>query len=164
MRSHEKKVSFLFSSLLIFTAVEIEPIQTLATPIYNPLEPTEEIQPKPESIIPQEKSEPEQPAPTPPEDQKTMVPSEEKKPSPKKKDKPVEKPAMSKEKKKQTKETTAHPLQVNKDFVFPNGLGAGGDEESESYLAAVGYFLSGNGLYGKKMDVREVYDIDDVFK
>ena len=43
---------------------------------------------------------------------------------------------MSKEKKKQTKETTAHPLQVNKDFVFPNGLGAGGDEESESYLAA----------------------------
>ena len=31
---------------------------------------------------------------------------------------------MSKEKKKQTKETTAHPLQVNKDFVFPNGLGA----------------------------------------
>ena len=68
---------------------------------------------------------------------------------------------MSKEK-KQTKETTAHPLQVNKDFVFPNGLGAGGDEESESYLAAVGYFLSGNGLYGKKMDVREVYDIDDV--
>ncbi|WP_221899138.1 hypothetical protein, partial [Klebsiella oxytoca] len=98
------------------------------------------------------------------EDQKTTVPSEEKKPSPKKKDKPVEKPAMSKEKKKQTKETTAHPLQVNKDFVFPNGLGAGGDEESESYLAAVGYFLSGNGLYGKKMDVREVYDIDDVFK
>ena len=76
----------------------------------------------------------------------------------------MEKPAMSKEKKKQTKETTAHPLQVNKDFVFPNGLGAGGDEESESYLAAVGYFLSGNGLYGKKMDVREVYDIDDVFK
>ena len=71
---------------------------------------------------------------------------------------------MSQEKKKQTKETTAHPLQVNKDFVFPNGLGAGGDEESESYLAAVGYFLSGNGLYGKKMDVREVYDIDDVFK
>ncbi|OSH41639.1 hypothetical protein YM116_1595 [Enterococcus faecalis] len=150
--------------MLIFTAVEIEPIQTLATPIYNPLEPTEEIQPKPESITPQEKSEPEQPAPIPPEDQKTTVPSEEKKPSPKKKDKPVEKPAMSKEKKKQTKETTAHPLQVNKDFVFPNGLGAGGDEESESYLAAVGYFLSGNGLYGKKMDVREVYDIDDVFK
>ena len=149
-----KKYLFLFSSLLIFTAVEIEPIQTLATPIYNPLEPTEEIQPKPESIT----------APTPPEDQKTTVPSEEKKPSPKKKDKPVEKPAMSKEKKKQTKETTAHPLQVNKDFVFPNGLGAGGDEESESYLAAVGYFLSGNGLYGKKMDVREVYDIDDVFK
>ena len=142
-----KKYLFLFSSLLIFTAVEIEPIQTLATPIYNPLEPTEEIQPKPESITPQEKSEPEQPAPTPPEDQKTTVPSEEKKPSPKKKDKPVEKPAMSKEKKKQTKETTAHP-----------------DEESESYLAAVGYFLSGNGLYGKKMDVREVYDIDDVFK
>lgn len=159
-----KKYLFLFSSLLIFTAVEIEPIQTLATPIYNPLEPTEEIQPKPESITPQEKSEPEQPAPTPPEDQKNTVPSEEKKPSPKKKDKPVEKPAMSKEKKKQTKETTAHPLQVNKDFVFPNGLGAGGDEESESYLAAVGYFLSGNGLYGKKMDVREVYDIDDVFK
>ena len=146
-----KKYLFLFSSLLIFTAVEIEPIQTLATPIYNPLEQTEEIQPK-------------QPAPTPPEDQKTTVPSEEKKHSPKKKDKPVEKPAMSKEKKKQTKETTAHPLQVNKDFVFPNGLGAGGDEESESYLAAVGYFLSGNGLYGKKMDVREVYDIDDVFK
>ena len=132
-----KKYLFLFSSLLIFTAVEIEPIQTLATPIYNPLEPTEEIQPKPESITPQEKSEPEQPAPTPPEDQKTTVPSEE---------------------------TTAYPLQVNKDFVFPNGLGAGGDEESESYLAAVGYFLSGNGLYGKKMDVREVYDIDDVFK
>lgn len=65
-----KKYLFLFSSLLIFTAVEIEPIQTLATPIYNPLEPTEEIQPKPESITPQEKSEPEQPAPTPPEDQK----------------------------------------------------------------------------------------------
>ena len=64
-----KKYLFLFSSLLIFTAVEIEPIQTLATPIYNPLEPTEEIQPKPESITPQEKSEPEQPAPTPPEDQ-----------------------------------------------------------------------------------------------
>ena len=77
-----KKYLFLFSSLLIFTAVEIEPIQTLATPIYNPLEPTEEIQPKPESITPQEKSEPEQPAPTPPEDQKTTVPSEEKKPSP----------------------------------------------------------------------------------
>lgn len=74
-----KKYLFLFSSLLIFTAVEIEPIQTLATPIYNPLEPTEEIQPKPESITPQEKSEPEQPAPTPPEDQKTTVPSEEKK-------------------------------------------------------------------------------------
>lgn len=73
-----KKYLFLFSSLLIFTAVEIEPIQTLATPIYNPLEPTEEIQPKPESITPQEKSEPEQPAPTPPEDQKTTVPSEEK--------------------------------------------------------------------------------------
>ena len=51
-----KKYLFLFSSLLIFTAVEIEPIQTLATPIYNPLEPTEEIQPKPESITPQEKS------------------------------------------------------------------------------------------------------------
>lgn len=48
---------------------------------------------------------------------------------------------MSKEKKKQTKETTAHPLQVNKDFVFPNGLGAGGDEESESYLAT-GWVLS----------------------
>ena len=82
-----KKYLFLFSSLLIFTAVEIEPIQTLATPIYNPLEPTEEIQPKPESITPQEKSEPEQPAPTPPEDQKTTVPSEEKKPSPKKRNK-----------------------------------------------------------------------------
>lgn len=80
-----KKYLFLFSSLLIFTAVEIEPIQTLATPIYNPLEPTEEIQPKPESITPQEKSEPEQPAPTPPEDQKTTVPSEEKSLHPRKK-------------------------------------------------------------------------------
>lgn len=80
-----KKYLFLFSSLLIFTAVEIEPIQTLATPIYNPLEPTEEIQPKPESITPQEKSEPEQPAPTPQEDQKTTVPSEEKSLHPRKK-------------------------------------------------------------------------------
>lgn len=158
-----KKYLFLFSSLLIFTAVEIEPIQTLATPIYNPLEPTEEIQPKPESITPQEKSEPEQPAPTPQEDQKTTVPSEEKSLHPRKRQTCGE-TGNVKRKKKQTKETTAHPLQVNKDFVFPNGLGAGGDEESESYLAAVGYFLSGNGLYGKKMDVREVYDIDDVFK
>lgn len=95
--------------MLIFTAVEIEPIQTLATPIYNPLEPTEEIQPKPESITPQEKSEPEQPAPTPPEDQKTTVPSEEKKPSPKKKDKPVEKPAMSKEKRNKQKKQRLIP-------------------------------------------------------
>ena len=70
---------------------------------------------------------------------------------------------MSKEK-QTNKRNNGSSLQVNKDFVFPNGLGAGGDEESESYLAAVGYFLSGNGLYGKKMDVREVYDIDDVFK
>ena len=94
-----KKYLFLFSSLLIFTAVEIEPIQTLATPIYNPLEPTEEIQPKPESITPQEKSEPEQPAPTPPEDQKTTVPSEEKKPSPKKKDRQCQKKKRNKQKK-----------------------------------------------------------------
>lgn len=119
----------------------------MATPIYNPLEPTEEIQPKPESITPQEKSEPEQPAPTL-RKIKTTVPSEEK-PSPKKKTN-LWRNRQCQKKKKQTKETTAHPLQVNKDFVFPNGLGAGGDEESESYLAAVGYFLSGNGLYGKK--------------
>ena len=120
----------------------------MATPIYNPLEPTEEIQPKPESITPQEKSEPEQPAPTPPEDQKLRF-LLKKKPSPRKRQTCGE-TGNVKRKKKQTKETTAHPLQVNKDFVFPNGLGAGGDEESESYLAAVGYFLSGNGLYGKK--------------
>lgn len=53
---------------------------------------------------------------------------------------------------------------MNKDFVFFNGFGVGGDEEFESYLVVVGYFFLGNGLYGKKMDVREVYDIDDVFK
>ena len=68
----------------------------MATPIYNPLEPTEEIQPKPESITPQEKSEPEQPAPTL-RKIKTTVPSEEKAFT-QEKDKPVEKPAMSKEK------------------------------------------------------------------
>ena len=119
----------------------------MATPIYNPLEPTEEIQPKPESIT-LRKSQNRNNLRQPSGRSKTTVPSEEKAFT-QEKDKPVEKPAMSKEK-KQTKETTAHPLQVNKDFVFPNGLGAGGDEESESYLAAVGYFLSGNGLYGKK--------------
>ena len=69
----------------------------MATPIYNPLEPTEEIQPKPESITPQEKSEPEQPAPTPPEDQKLRF-LLKKKAFTQEKDKPVEKPAMSKEK------------------------------------------------------------------
>ena len=93
-----RKSIFLFSSFANFTAVEIEPIQTLATPIYNPLEPTEEIQPKPESITPQEKSEPEQPAPTPPEDQKLRF-LLKKKAFTQEKDKPVEKPAMSKEKK-----------------------------------------------------------------
>ena len=119
----------------------------MATPIYNPLEPTEEIQPKPESITPQEKSEPEQPAPTPPEDQKLRFLLKKKAFTKKKTN--LWRNRQCQKKKKQTKETTAHPLQVNKDFVFPNGLGAGGDEESESYLAAVGYFLSGNGLYGK---------------
>ena len=137
MRSHEKKYLFIWF-FANFTAVEIEPIQTLATPIYNPLEPTEEIQPKPESITPQEKSEPEQPA-RPSGRSKTTVPSEEKKPSPKKKTNLWRNRQC--QKKKKTKETTAHPLQVNKDFVFPNGLGAGGDEESEKLFSS-GWVLS----------------------
>ena len=53
---------------------------------------------------------------------------------------------------------------MNKELVYPNGLCEGGEEKSETSISSVWYFLSGNGLYGKKMDVREVYDIDDVFK
>ncbi|QQV79652.1 hypothetical protein JG559_06240 [Enterococcus faecalis] len=57
----------------------------MATPIYNPLEPTEEIQPKPESITPQEKVRTGTTCADPSGRSKTTVPSEEKKPSPKKK-------------------------------------------------------------------------------